>query len=120
MTRKQQVGQWGEQHAAAYLRDQGYSIIAQNWHCPHGELDIIAQQGDTLVFVEVRTRHSASADNALLSVTPRKQARVIASAHHYLADHAAPDTPWRVDVIAVTLPHHGPPQITHVEDAFDW
>lgn len=115
------TGQRGEQIAAAYLRRKGYDVVAQNWHCSYGEIDIVAQMQGTLVFVEVRTRHTRSTEAAFESITPRKRERMVNSAYIYLDHHNLPeDTGWRIDVIGIALCRPGSPIIDHVENALDW
>lgn len=114
------LGQRGEQLAAEHLQRQGYTIRTRNWRCKHGEMDIIALQNATLVFVEVRTRHADSTDASFESITPRKRAKLSALAHTYLAEHELENMDWRVDVIAVIFPRSGQPMIEQVEDALDW
>lgn len=115
-------GQRGESIAADYLKAKGWTIAALNWRCdkPKGELDIIARDGDTLVFVEVRTRHSATTETAFESITPRKRAKLIRTAQLYLHQHGLSQGAWRIDAIAVALPRVGKPLIEHVENALDW
>src|SRR5262245_3448238 len=120
MTQKSALGQRGEQLAVAYLQQHGYSIITTNWHCPSGELDIVARKNEVLVFVEVRTRHADSAEAAFESIRSNKQDRVKKAAFLYLAQHSLQDARWRIDIIAVALPRSGQPVIEHVEDALDW
>jgi putative endonuclease len=120
MTAKSALGQRGEQLAAAYLQQHGYTIVTTNWHCSRGELDIVARKNDTLVFVEVRTRHADSAESAFESIRPTKQSRVQKAAYLYLAEHKLHDASWRIDIIAVALPRSGSPLIEHIEDALDW
>ena len=102
---RRSLGQRGEDYVAATLCRAGYSILARNWRHPElGELDIIAQQGAVIVFVEVRTRRGPLAqavEQALASVGPRKQARLAQLALAYLAAHEAEGCEWRVDVAAV-------------------
>src|SRR5689334_5480796 len=105
MTEKSALGQRGEQLAASYLQNNGYTIVITNWHCSRGELDIVARKDDMLVFVEVRTRHADSAESAFESIRPTKQNRVQKAAHLYLAEHNLSDVRWRIDIIAVALPH---------------
>ena len=119
MSRKH-TGAYGEQIAANHLRSKGYVVIATNWRCTRGELDIVAQDGDVLVFVEVKTRYTSDAADAFLNVTPRKRQRLIHSAYSYI-DRERPDNPvWRIDVVGIALPPSGQPLIEHVEDALDW
>ena len=117
---KQPFGQQGEQLAAQYLRARGYCVLAANWHCRVGEIDIIARQGSMLVFVEVRTRHAVQTDTALESISDRKRARLIRAVHVYLAEHGLEEAVWRLDVIAIAVPSNGTPILEHYPDAFDW
>jgi putative endonuclease len=117
---QKRTGTYGEQIAVQYLQQKDYQIIATNWHCARGELDIIAREGETVVFVEVKTRRKANTDNVLASITPRKRERLIASVYAYLDEYEPDNPPWRFDVIAVALPHTDQPVIDHVEDALDW
>lgn len=114
------TGAYGEQIAADFLRHKGYTVLATNWSCTRGELDIIAQDGETLVFVEVKTRRASDPSDAFLGLTPAKRQRLIASAWQYVASQRPDNPAWRIDVVGVALPHSGPPLIEHVEDALDW
>ena len=117
----QKTGQRGEQIAADYLRNKGYAVIAQNWHCTYGEIDIVAQYQDTLVFVEVRSRHTETTEVAFESITARKRERMVNSAYVYLeAQGLSTETLWRIDVIGIALPRSGSPTIDHVENALGW
>ena len=118
--RKHELGAYGERLAVTFLQHEGYAIVETNWHCEHGELDIVAQRGETLVFVEVRTRHSSSTDLAFMSVDARKQEKLVNLAQVYLAMHDREDAVWRIDVIGIAVPRKGQPIIEHVEDALDW
>ncbi len=109
------TGNLGETLAADYLRQHGYDILARNWRCATGEIDIIARDGGTLVFVEVRTRHGARLGSPEESITPRKQAKLIALAYEYLAAMDAPPADWRIDVVAVVLGRRNSVErITHI------
>ncbi|WP_410499167.1 YraN family protein [Chitinibacter sp. S2-10] len=77
-------GRYAEQCAAEYLQQQGLKIVERNWSCKQGELDLIAVDGATLVFVEVRMRQSSRFGGAAASITPAKQAKLWASAQQYL------------------------------------
>lgn len=112
------TGQHGEQLAADFLRDQGYEIITTNWHCQRGEIDIVARQQETLVFVEVKTRRGSKPEMAFASITPKKRERLIASVYTYLDQHDFDGALWRIDVIGVALSSQ--PVIEHVEDALGW
>jgi putative endonuclease len=93
-------GQQAEDLALAHLQKQGLKLLARNYRCKGGEIDLIMQDGKTLVFVEVRYRKSARFGGALESVTAIKQARLIHCASHYLARHGL-NTPARFDVVAL-------------------
>lgn len=118
--RNQQTGQQGETLATTYLQQHGYEIIQRNWHCPQGELDIVARQGATLVFVEVRTRRASTSENAFASISMTKRQRLVAAIYAYLQANELDDADWRVDVIAIALQKQKPPLIEHLEDALDW
>ncbi len=103
------AGAGAEQAACAYLQKQGLSLLARNYRCRRGELDLIMQQGPTLVFVEVRQRAARGLVSAAESVTRSKQSRLLAAARHYLMTHPQQaDAPMRFDLIACN------------GDALDW
>jgi putative endonuclease len=103
MTRHNQIiGKWGEKTAEKYLADRGYSVVAVNHRTPFGEIDIIANDADVLVFVEVKTRSSTYLGNPEGSVTLRKQKHIIESAQFYMMNEDQEFDEWRVDVIAIT------------------
>ncbi len=109
------TGNLGETLAADYLQQRGYDIVARNWRCSTGEIDVIARDGDTLVFVEVRTRHGARHGSPEESITPRKQAKLITLAYEYLAATDAEPENWRIDVVAVVLGRQNSVErITHI------
>lgn len=116
------IGQWGETLVTAYLGNHGLRLIACNWRCPLGELDVIGYDADTLVIVEVRTRRGRAAlERALASVDTKKQARLASLVEHYCAANAIPDsTPVRVDVVGVAVLPDGLAHIEWVKDALDW
>jgi putative endonuclease len=103
MSHRQKLGAYGEALAEAYLTQAGYEIIARNWRCAEGELDLIARQSEMLVFVEVRTRRGGRLGTPEDSITPAKQAKLVKLAYTFLAAHADPDDSWRIDVIAIVL-----------------
>jgi putative endonuclease len=82
---KQLLGKFAENRAEKMLADAGLSILRRNYRCRLGEIDLIARDGDTLVFVEVRSRGRQDYGSAAESITPAKQRRIIAAARHYLA-----------------------------------
>jgi putative endonuclease len=111
---KQVLGKFAENRAEALLRAAGLAIVARNWRCRQGEIDLIAREGHTLVFVEVRSRTRTDFGSAAESITLAKQRRVIAAARQYLS-RLRELPPCRFDV--VTLDGKGEP--AWVRSAFD-
>ncbi|MFQ5407009.1 MAG: YraN family protein [Anaerolineales bacterium] len=104
---RRQLGVRGEALAAERLAQAGYEIVARNYRCPRGEIDLVARERGEWVFVEVRTRRSDRWGTPEDSVTPRKQARLIGCAEHYLDAHGLGDAPWRIDVVAIEVARNG-------------
>ena len=119
MDKRKQTGRQGEDIAASFLTGKGCKIIERNWRCSAGELDLIVADGDTLVFVEVRTRTGSRFGLAEESITPAKQARLVELAQTYLQESTAPLLSWRIDVVTVQL-GRGLPQMNHIENAVGW
>jgi len=113
------LGRRGEARAARYLRRRGYRILARGNRLFPGELDLVALDRDTVVFVEVKTRRSAEAGHPVEAVTPAKQRRLTRLAVTFLKRHGLLERPARFDVIAITWPERGRPTIEHFENAFD-
>ncbi len=103
---RQTLGKRGEDAALAYLQAHGYTLIERNWRCRSGELDLVMQIGDELVFVEVRARRSKATGTPAESLTAAKQARLITLGEHYLATLPEP-LPWRIDVVLLALDWRG-------------
>lgn len=95
-----QRGAAAEQLALAHLQVQGLTLIARNYRCRMGEIDLIMRDGDTTVFVEVRLRGRSAFASAAESVDARKQARISGAAHHYLM--GKPDLPCRFDCVLLS------------------
>ncbi len=112
------TGKRGEDLAAAYLAETGFRIVERNYRCRFGEIDIVAEEGKTLVFVEVKSRRSAAYGGPLLAVDARKQGKISRVSLHYLAERNACHRPARFDVVAVTLRPAGH-SIELVRNAFD-
>ena len=100
---KRRLGRHGEEIAVGYLRQQGYRVLARNWRCTAGELDIVAREGETLAFVEVRTRRGDRFGTPEESITPTKQAKLVELAQTYLQENGLTDQNWRIDVVAVEM-----------------
>lgn len=116
---RQAIGRWGEDVAAHFLTAQGYTILTRNYRTPAGELDIVAQDGGAIVFVEVKTRRTASFGPPQAAVTPAKAAHIIASAQHYLLDTEQIDGGWRIDVVAVYGSPRTTPEVTLIRSAVE-
>ena len=117
---RQSLGKLGENLAASELEARGYAIVARRYRTGHGEIDIIARDGETMVFVEVRRKSSDECGTAAESVTPAKQRRVIRMAVEYLWLHGLYDRcPVRFDVVAIDDLPDGTPQIAVHVGAFD-
>lgn len=99
-TAKQIAGQLGEDAALSYLQQRGLILVERNFLCKGGELDLVMQEGEVLVFVEVRKRADRNYGGAAASVTAAKQKRLITAAHHYLQRYRMPPA-CRFDVIAI-------------------
>jgi putative endonuclease len=106
-TARQALGRSGERLAERTLRAHGYRILARNFRCRYGEIDLVAEDGEELVFVEVKTRRGASYGTPEEALTRRKQQHMLAAAGHYLDLHGACERPWRIDVVAVQLSARG-------------
>lgn len=119
MNQRGQVGQNGENLAAEYLQERGYTIITRNWRGAAGELDIVAELTNRLIFVEVRTRRSQRFGTAAESITATKRARLVALAESYLQAHAGLEQAWQIDVITVTWQGQHV-TINHLENAVGW
>jgi putative endonuclease len=107
-TAKKREGAAAENRAAAFLERAGLSLIARNYRSPFGEIDLIMQQAETLVFVEVRFRARSDYGTPAETVDNRKQSRLRATAEHFLqSDRRASKRPCRFDIVAVTASAEG-------------
>lgn len=110
-----QTGRLAESLARSYLEQAGYRIIESNWRCAEGEIDIVCGDGEQTVFVEVRAKSSAEFGSPAESIGPRKQAKLIAAAESYCAEHATSEN-WRIDFIGIEF-RPGGHQIEHIQYA---
>ncbi len=102
------LGGAGERLVASWLEARGLRVVARNWRCPYGEIDLIAEERGELVFVEVKTRRGDALGAPEEAITPRKRQHLIAAAQTYLAELGVEDEhPYRVDVVAVQLSPSG-------------
>ena len=113
------LGARGEDIAAAYLKGQKFTIVERNFRCKGGEVDIIARDGKTLVFVEVKTRRTLSFGPPQLALTPFKQRQISKAALTWLAGKKLFNVGARFDVVSILLPDHEVPVIDHIRNAFD-
>jgi len=115
-----QVGALGERLAADLLRGRGYEIVEANFRCRQGEIDLIARDGECLVFVEVRTKRGRGFGSPEESITPAKRERLIALAETYVQSMDSTPSSWRIDVVAVELGENGGVRrLDHIENAVD-
>ncbi|MBW1901684.1 MAG: YraN family protein [Deltaproteobacteria bacterium] len=113
-----ELGQFGEELAYKKIKSLGYKKIIRNYKCPLGEVDLIANDGDTLVFVETKTRKGKSVGYAKEAVTARKRRQLSKVALFYMKSNNCCETKARFDVIAVSL-KGGTPLIEVIKNAFD-
>ena len=113
---KDAVGRFGEDVAARHLQQSGLTLLERNWRCSDGELDIVAVDGDTVVFVEVKTRSAVGFGTPAEAVTPRKLARLRRLAARWLAERRD-EQGWpevRFDVVGVLRTRDGGPVVEHL------
>jgi putative endonuclease len=113
------TGRGAEDLAVALLEGRGFRILARNWRRPEGELDVVADDQGTCVFVEVRSRTGEEFGHPLETVNQRKRAQIIRAARLYLDAEPTPAEAYRFDVVGVTFFDDGrAPECVHIEDAF--
>jgi putative endonuclease len=118
--RPRSLGERGEAFAARYLRRLGFKIVGRSVRTKLGELDLVAVDGRTVVFVEVKTRQSEDQGHPAEAVDFAKQRRLTRLATAYLQRHGLLDNPARFDIIAITWPGgRGRPQVEHIRNAFE-
>jgi putative endonuclease len=117
---RKEAGQAAEDQASAYLQELGWKIVQRNWRCRSGEIDLVARDQDTLVFVEVRSRTSPGRfGTAIEAVTPRKCRQVRETAEVFLRMNGFAGKPVRFDVVAVTFAKDGSvEELKHIPNAF--
>lgn len=111
-------GAEGEEAAVKHLEAQGYRVRARNFHCRYGELDIVAEQGETVAFVEVRMWSHAAWGDPSLTVSFKKQRRVVKAALHYLFENELRERMVRFDVVTV-VGRGEKARVEHIPNAFD-
>ena len=122
MTGRAAEGRWGEDYAADYLSREGYEIVARNWHCRYGEIDVIAKKGEILAFVEVKTRKTGSLTTPEEAISPSKIRKLRLSVECYLTEHWDPALQPRFDVAALIVKPGNPytlEDFRYYESAFE-
>ena len=114
------LGRWGEDLAAEHLADAGLTVVARNWRCRAGELDLVAVDADgTVVFVEVKTRAGSGFGSPAEAVSRAKAQRIRGLAVQWLAHHRPPGTrDLRFDVVGIVRRPGAAPELTHLRAAF--
>ncbi len=125
MNSRASLGQWGERQARLHLEAEGYGIAAVNFRCRAGEIDIVALQGDELVFVEVKSRRGDAFGRAVESISHLRAERLAAVAEEFLQSRAPGGydsaTQWRIDLICVNLDRRGALlSISHIKHAVEF
>jgi putative endonuclease len=113
------LGEMGESIAATFLKGAGFSIVERNFRCVCGELDIVARDGRTIVFVEVKCRNNQNYGPPQLAVTPFKQRQISKAALVWLSKRRLYDAEARFDVVAIVLHESDLPEIEHIRNAFE-
>jgi putative endonuclease len=119
MVDRQALGRWGEDLAARHLEQAGYELLARNWRCRAGEIDIVARIERAIVFVEVKTRSGLAFGEPACAVTQVKAHRIHAVAGRWLAECRPPG--WhdlRFDVISIVRQRDALPELVHLQGAF--
>ncbi|HEX6542601.1 MAG TPA: YraN family protein [Ktedonobacterales bacterium] len=101
------LGSAGERLAAGWLEARGYRVLARNWRCAYGELDVVAEEQGELVFVEVKTRRGVAHGAPEEAITATKRAHLIAAAQSYLMEQQRETQSCRIDVVAIQLDGQG-------------
>ncbi|MFD5143430.1 YraN family protein [Streptomyces sp. NPDC058401] len=115
---QQALGRYGEDLATRRLTEAGMTVIARNWRCRGGEIDIVARDGDALVVCEVKTRRAGEFEHPMAALRPAKAERLRRLAGHWLADQGGPPPGGvRIDLVGVLLPRRGGPVVEHVRGA---
>jgi putative endonuclease len=109
----------GESLACRHLEGQGFVILARNYRCRSGEVDVVARHGEATVFVEVKERHGASHGAGCDSVTFGKRRRIVRAARLYASSHGLEERPLRFDVVSIDWTEAGRPIIRHDQGAFN-
>jgi putative endonuclease len=108
------LGRRGEDAAVEHLTGLGMRVVARNWRCRHGEIDVVAQEGQTLVFCEVKTRSGLGFGSPLAAVTPLKLTRLRRLASLFLAETGGHRGPVRIDAVGILWHADRAPEVSHL------
>ena len=108
----------GEEEAARFLARSGFAIVDRNVRTRAGEIDLVAKEGKTLVFVEVKTRRDDDAAAPEINITATKQRHMMRAAQYWLRAHGEPESAYRFDAVSIVMPEKGEPRIRHIIEAF--
>ena len=119
------LGQWGERQARLHLEASGYGVLETNFRCRAGEIDIVARQGDVLVFVEVKTRRGDAFGGAEESISATRAERLAEVAEEFLQSRMGEGyhsgVPWRIDLVCLNLDRRGKfLSVNHIENAVEF
>ena len=115
---RQALGKWGEEKACEYITRIGYRVLEANYRCYVGEVDLIAEHGGTIVFIEVKTRRTTDYGAPAEAVNYRKQEKYFKLAVCYINEKHLADSSCRFDIIEILAPPHGEAIINHIPNAF--
>jgi len=118
MNNRSHLGRRGERAAVKFLRSLGYRILKRNYRSPHGEIDVIALDVETVVFAEVKTRSSAEAADPEINIHPEQQMRIRKATQYFLIESNAQHWPCRFDALSVLLPPRGRASVEHFVNVF--
>lgn len=110
-------GDRSEAIAVEHLRKLGYEIVARNYSCKTGEIDIVGKHNGELAFIEVRSKHSRNTYDPVYSVNRRKQVKIVRTAQYYIKTKRLDSMPFRFDVVTVVMTD--PPTVDVIPNAFD-
>ena len=119
------LGDWGERQARLHLEDKGYSLLANNFRCRAGEIDIVARQGDQVVFVEVKARRGDAYGRAEESISTARAERLAVVAEEFMQTRMAGEfdsgTAWRIDLVCLNMDRQGRLlSVNHIENAVEF